>query len=58
MKQNTLIVIGILAIVLVSSSMFTVHMTQSAIVLELQKPKAILTEPGLYFKIPFIQQNF
>ena len=56
MKQNTLIVIGILAIVLVSSSMFTVHMTQSAIILELQKPKKIVTEPGLYFKIPFIQQ--
>ncbi|MFQ5445172.1 MAG: SPFH domain-containing protein, partial [Nitrospinales bacterium] len=56
MKQNTLIIFGILAIVLVSSSMFTVHMTQNAIILELQKPKKIVTEPGLYFKIPFIQQ--
>jgi modulator of FtsH protease HflC len=56
MKQNTLIIIGILAIVLASSSMFTVHMTQSAIILELQKPKKIVTEPGLYFKIPFVQQ--
>lgn len=56
MKQNTFIIIGILAIVLASSSMFTVHMTQSAIILELQKPKKIVNEPGLYFKIPFIQQ--
>jgi modulator of FtsH protease HflC len=56
MKQNTFIIIGILAIVLASSSMFTVHMTQSAIILELQKPKKIVSEPGLYFKIPFIQQ--
>jgi modulator of FtsH protease HflC len=56
MKQNTFIIIGILAIVLASSSMFTVHMTQSAIILELQKPKKIVTEPGLYFKIPFVQQ--
>ncbi|MDA0691377.1 MAG: protease modulator HflC [Nitrospinae bacterium] len=56
MKQNTFIIIGILAIVLVSSSLFTVHMTQTAIILELQKPKKIITEPGLYFKIPFIQQ--
>jgi len=56
MKQNTFIIIGILAIVLVSSSLFTVHMTQTAIILELQKPKKIVTEPGLYFKIPFIQQ--
>jgi modulator of FtsH protease HflC len=56
MKQNTFIIIGILAIVLVSSSLFTVHITQTAIILELQKPKKIITEPGLYFKIPFIQQ--
>ncbi|GJL77052.1 MAG: protein HflC [Nitrospinaceae bacterium] len=56
MKQNTLIIVGILAIVLASSSMFTVHMTQTAIILELQKPKQIVTEPGLYFKIPFIQK--
>jgi len=37
-------------------SMFTVHITQSAVLLELQKPKEIITEPGLYFKIPFIQK--
>ena len=56
MKQNSIIIIGVLAIVLASSSMFTVRMTQSAIVLELQKPKKIVKEPGLYFKIPFIQK--
>ena len=56
MKQNTLIFLGILTIVLVSSSMFTVHMTKTAIILELQKPKKIVTEPGLYFKIPLIQK--
>lgn len=56
MKQNTFIIIGVLAIVLASSSMFTVNMTQTAILLELQKPKKIIKEPGLYFKIPFIQK--
>jgi len=56
MKQNSLIITGILAIVILSSSMFTVHMTQNAVVLELQKPKEIITEPGLYFKVPFFQQ--
>jgi membrane protease subunit HflC len=56
MKQNSIIIIGILAIVLASSSMFTVNMTQTAIILELQKPKKIVKEPGLYFKIPFIQK--
>jgi len=56
MKQNTLIVIGVAVILFISSSMFTVQMTQSAIVLELQRPKETITEPGLYFKVPFIQQ--
>ena len=36
--------------------MFTVHLTQSAVVLELSKPKKIVIEPGLYFKIPVIQK--
>jgi modulator of FtsH protease HflC len=56
MKQNSVIIIGVLAIVLASSSMFTVNMTQTAIILELQKPKKIVSEPGLYFKVPFIQK--
>mgnify|MGYP003958376091 FL=1 len=56
MKQNALIIGGVLAIVVLSSSMFTVQMTQNAVVLELQKPKEIITEPGLYFKIPFFQK--
>jgi membrane protease subunit HflC len=56
MKQNSIIILGVLAIVLASSSMFTVNMTQTAIILELQKPKKIVSEPGLYFKIPFVQK--
>ncbi len=56
MKKNALIIGGVIAIVIISSSMFTVHMTQNAVVLELSKPKEIITEPGLYFKIPFLQK--
>ena len=56
MKKNALIICGVIAIVIISSSMFTVHMTQNAVVLELSKPKEIITEPGLYFKIPFLQK--
>ncbi|MEK9629030.1 MAG: protease modulator HflC [Nitrospinota bacterium] len=56
MKQNSFIVAGVIAIIILSQSMFMVHMTQSVIVLELQKPKKIITEPGLNFKIPFLQQ--
>ena len=55
MKKNALIIGGVIAIVIISSSMFTVHMTQNAVVLELSKPKEIITEPGLYFKLPFLQ---
>ncbi len=56
MKPNAFIIGLALVIALVSMSMFTVHVTQSVVLLELQKPKEIITEPGLYFKIPFIQK--
>ena len=56
MKPNAFIIGLALVIALASMSMFTVHITQSAVLLELQKPKEIITEPGLYFKIPFIQK--
>ncbi len=56
MKPNAFIIGLALVIALASMSMFTVHITQSAVLLELQKPKEIITEPGLYFKLPFIQK--
>jgi modulator of FtsH protease HflC len=56
MKQNGLIISVVLLASLISTSMFTVHLTQSAVVLELSKPKKIITEPGLYFKIPVLQK--
>ena len=56
MRQNGLIIGLVLVASLVSTSMFTVHLTQSAVVLELSKPKKIVTEPGLYFKIPVLQK--
>ncbi len=56
MKQNGLILGLVLVASLMSTSMFTVHLTQTAVLLELQKPKEIITEPGLYFKIPVMQK--
>ena len=56
MRQNGFIIGLVLVASLVSTSMFTVHLTQSAVVLELSKPKKIVTEPGLYFKIPVLQK--
>ena len=54
MKQG--IIIALVAIVVLAyNSVFTVDMRQSAVVLQLQEFKQTITEPGLYFKIPFIQ---
>ena len=54
MKQASVIALVILLIILYNS-FFTVKMTENAIVLQLQEHKKTITEPGLYFKIPFIQ---
>ncbi|PIR00109.1 MAG: HflC protein [Nitrospinae bacterium CG11_big_fil_rev_8_21_14_0_20_45_15] len=56
MNRNSIFIGLAAAIALVSMSMFTVNMTQSAVVLEFQAPKETITEPGLYFKIPFVQK--
>ena len=45
-------VIGLIAIL---GSMFTVEQRQSALVLEFGEPKRVIEEPGLWFKVPFIQ---
>ena len=36
-------------------TLFTVYQTQQALVLEFGKPKRLVTQPGLNYKIPFIQ---
>lgn len=59
MKQNKLLVLGIIAAViavLASASLFTVRQTEQAIVLQFGNPRQVIQEPGLQFKIPFIQQ--
>jgi modulator of FtsH protease HflC len=57
MNRNSIFIgLAAAAVALVSMSMFTVNMTQSAVVLEFQAPKETITEPGLYFKIPFVQK--
>lgn len=49
-----LLLIGILAVG-AYLTLFTVHQTQQALVLEFGKPKRLVTKPGLNYKIPFIQ---
>ena len=43
------------AAVIAYSSLFTVNQTQQALVLQLGNPKRAIIEPGLNFKVPFIQ---
>ena len=50
----TLVILGLLAFV-GYLTLFTVSQTEQALVLEFGKPKRIITEPGLQYKIPFIQ---
>ena len=57
MKANLgSILIGVIAVmVLISLSMFIVDQRQTAIVLQLGEMVAVKTEPGLYLKIPLVQ---
>ena len=58
MNRVTLAVIGIIVIaagIIVSSALFTVHQTQQALVLQFGNPVRAETEPGLKFKLPFVQ---
>lgn len=58
MNRKIFLVLGILAIVggiTVSSAAFTVHQTTQALVLQFGEPRRVVTEPGLHWKMPFLQ---
>ncbi|MEQ1795673.1 MAG: protease modulator HflC [Nitrospira sp.] len=58
-KQGLIIAVGAVVIglfVLGASPLFVVDVTQNAIVVQLGAPVKNITEPGLYAKIPFIQE--
>lgn len=58
MNQNLkfgLILVGVLAAILLYASTFVVYQTQQALVLQLGKVRAMIDQPGLYFKIPGIE---
>ena len=42
-------------VITASSALFTVNQTQQALVLQFGEPKRTIQEPGLAFKLPFIQ---
>ena len=50
-----IIVVLIIAAVIVGySAVFTVYQTQQALVVRLGEPVGVVTQPGLHFKIPFV----
>ena len=57
MRNNPLLIVIILLVVVVAGSQcfFTVHQTQTALVLQLGEPLDKVYGPGLHFKMPFIQ---
>ena len=58
MKKLVLALFGLIVIalgVIAYSTMFTVHQTQQALILQFGNPIRTIPEPGLQFKMPFIQ---
>jgi len=50
-------IIGAVILILGLSSLFTVHQTQQALVLQVGEPREIVTTPGLHAKLPWPFQN-
>jgi modulator of FtsH protease HflC len=58
MSRKISLIIGVIVIIAgigLSSAAFTVHQTTQAIVLQFGKPIRVVTEPGLNWKLPFLQ---
>ncbi|MFQ5786068.1 MAG: protease modulator HflC [Alphaproteobacteria bacterium] len=58
MSRGAIVGIGVALVIVVVvglSATFTVHQAAQALVLQFGKPQRVVTEPGLHFKLPFIQ---
>lgn len=58
MKSGKLLFLGVFVLVgaiTLTGTLFTVHQTQQAIVLQLGETKRVIVEPGLHYKIPILQ---
>ena len=55
MKSQTLLAVLVVLYLLVSSSLYIVDQRQRAIVFQLGEVVSVKTSPGLYFKIPMVQ---
>ena len=58
MKNKKTVIFGVFTLftlIVISQTLFTVHETQQAIVLQFGDPRAVKDKPGLHWKIPFVQ---
>lgn len=58
MRKGLLTIAGIAAVAVAIvgiSATYVVHQTEQALVLQLGEPRKVVKEPGLHFKLPFIQ---
>ncbi|MGE4061853.1 MAG: protease modulator HflC [Rhodospirillaceae bacterium] len=52
------VVVGVVVLLLLTGSFFTVQQTQQALVLRLGNPKRVITSPGLEMKIPMLESAY
>ena len=60
MNRTFLIILAVIVIgggLIASGTMFTVNQMAQAIVMQFGDPKRVIREPGLYLKIPFVQNT-
>jgi len=60
MRNNRNIAIaagGFILLIVVWTSLFTVHQTQQALVLQVGEPRQVVTDPGIHIKLPWPFQN-
>jgi membrane protease subunit HflC len=58
MTRRLLVILAVLVFggfITVSSTFFTVHQTEQALVLQFGEPQRVVSEPGLSAKVPFVQ---
>ena len=59
MNRTTALIAGLVALFVLIvglSSVYTVNMTEQALLLQFRAPLAVVTQPGLHFKVPFVQE--
>jgi modulator of FtsH protease HflC len=60
--MSSRLILGLLLVVavvlLASGSLYTVDQTKQALVLQFGEPKSVISEPGLHFKVPLVQDVY